>query len=58
MLLNNYKVSNSGINEKLITNDISEKSQEESVSLSSLTCLSLLSTECSNLKTLDAPVMA
>lgn len=58
MLLNNYKVSNSGINEKLITNDISEKSQEESVSLSSLTCLSLLATECSNLKTLDALVMA
>ena len=51
-------MSNSGINKKLIANDISEKSQEESVSLSSLTCLSLLSTECSNLKTLEAPVMA
>lgn len=58
IILNNYKVSNSGFNEKLITNDISEKSQEESISLSSLTCLSLLSTECPNLKTLDAPVMA
>lgn len=58
IILNNYKVSDSGFNEKLITNGTSERSQEKFVSLCSSACPSLLLTECPNLKTLDASVMA
>lgn len=38
IILNNYKVSDSGFNEKLITNSTSERSQEKFVSLCSSAC--------------------